>query len=80
VHRDSYLATEKRLTTRGPVAPFTLAPEAVLKRVIRALESRSPQPRYYVTFPTYLFGTLKRVLTTNALDRVLLGVSRGEQK
>ena len=71
VHRDKYLAMETRLKTEGPVVPFTLPPEAVLKKVIHALESRHPRARYYVTFPTYLFGTLKRLLSTRSLDRLL---------
>jgi NAD(P)-dependent dehydrogenase (short-subunit alcohol dehydrogenase family) len=74
VHRERYRRMEQRLTTDGPVAPFTLPPEAVLKKVIRALESRRPRARYYVTFPTYLFAFLKRVLTQRALDRVLARV------
>ena len=80
VHREKYLATERRLTREGPAAPFSLPAEAVLNKVIRALESPRPKPRYYVTFPTYLFGSLKRLLGSRTLDRVLLGVSRGEQK
>jgi NAD(P)-dependent dehydrogenase (short-subunit alcohol dehydrogenase family) len=79
-HRETYLATERRLRREGAAAPFTLPPEAVLGKVIRALESRRPRPRYYVTVPTWLLGSLKRVLSSRALDRVLLGVSRGEQK
>ena len=71
VHRDKYLAMEARLKTEGPVVPFTLPPEAVLKKVIHALESRRPRARYYVTFPTYLFGFLKRVLSTRLLDKML---------
>jgi NAD(P)-dependent dehydrogenase (short-subunit alcohol dehydrogenase family) len=72
VHRERYLAMENRLGKEGDGMPFTLPPEAVLKRVIHALESRRPKPRYYVTFPTYLFGALKRLLSFRALDRVLL--------
>ena len=79
-HREQYLATEKRLLKEGPAAPFTLPPEAVLNKVIKALESSKPRPRYYVTVPTYLFGSLKRVLSSRALDRVLLKVSQGERK
>jgi NAD(P)-dependent dehydrogenase (short-subunit alcohol dehydrogenase family) len=71
VHRDKYLAMEARLKTKGPAVPFTLPPAAVLKKVIHALESRRPRARYYVTFPTYFFGFLKRVLSTRALDRLL---------
>ncbi|MFP3873288.1 MAG: SDR family oxidoreductase [Thiohalophilus sp.] len=72
--RDKYLAMEQRLTQKGPAVPFTLPPEAVLKRVIHALESRRPKPRYYVTFPTYLFGTLKRFLSTRFMDKLLTRV------
>lgn len=79
-HRDTYRAVEERLTRQGPAAPFTLPPEAVLEKVIKALQARAPRPRYYVTFPSYLFGTLKRFLSTRALDRVLLGISRRESR
>jgi NAD(P)-dependent dehydrogenase (short-subunit alcohol dehydrogenase family) len=74
VHRGRYLKMEERLLREGPVAPFTLPPEAVLKKVVHALESRRPRTRYYVTFPTYLFGMLKRLLTQDALDWLLLRV------
>ena len=79
-HKAEYLAIEKRLLKEGPAAPFTLPPEAVLDKVIRALKSGKPRPRYYVTFPTWLFGWLKRVLGSRALDRILLKVSQGERK
>lgn len=71
LHRERYRAAERRLLKEGPVQPFTLPPEAVLKKLIHALESRRPKPRYYVTVPTYLFGGLRRVLSTRGLDRVL---------
>lgn len=71
VHRERYRAMEARLEKQGPAAPFTLGPEAVLKRVIHALESRRPKPRYCVTFPTYLFAVLKRTLPTRVLDSIL---------
>ncbi|MCO6428896.1 SDR family oxidoreductase [Nitrosomonas communis] len=71
LHREKYRAVLNRLNKQGPAVPFTLPPEAVLKRVIHALEARTPQPRYYVTVPTYLFGFLKRILSTRLLDRLL---------
>lgn len=71
VHREKYQGVLTRLNKPGPAVPFTLPPEAVLKRVILALESDKPQPRYYVTFPTYLFGFLKRILSTRVLDAIL---------
>ena len=74
-HRECYARLERRLATEGHAVPFTLPPEAVLKKVIQALESHRPRPRYYVTFPTYLFATLKRLLSASALDRVLSRIS-----
>ena len=71
LHKEQYKAMERRLNKPGPAAPFTLPPEAVLKRVIHALESKKAKARYYVTVPTYLFGYLKRVLTTSMLDKIL---------
>jgi len=71
IHRVHYERVVKRLTTEGAVVPFTLPPEAVLKKVVQALESRRPKPRYYVTFPTYLFAFLKRILPQRTLDRML---------
>ena len=71
LHRAQYEAMEARLLKRGPAAPFTQPPEAVLQRVIHALESPRPQARYPVTFPTYLFAALRRLLPTRALDAIL---------
>jgi len=71
VHREKYRAMEARLVKEGPAVPFTLGPEAVLKAVIHALEAKTPKARYYVTFPTYLFGFLKRILPDRAFDRIL---------
>jgi short-subunit dehydrogenase len=80
VHREIYQKIEQRLQKQGAAAPFTLPPDAVLKKVIHALESNRPKPRYYVTVPTYLFGILRRLLSTRALDKILLRVSRGEHR
>lgn len=78
--RDTYRAMENRLTKPGPAAPFTLGPEAVLDKVIHALESRHPKIRYPVTFPAHLFAALKRMLPGRALDRVMGGVGEGENR
>ncbi|HSG11855.1 MAG TPA: SDR family oxidoreductase [Gammaproteobacteria bacterium] len=69
--RDAYLRMEERLEKEGPAVPFTLGPEAVLKRVIHALESPRPKHRYAVTVPTYAFAYLKRVLPGRWLDHLL---------
>ena len=69
--KEHYEAMEARLTKEGPAVPFTLPPESVLKKVIHALESNKPKAHYYVTFPTYLFGYVKRILPTSLLDKLL---------
>ncbi|OGT90342.1 MAG: short-chain dehydrogenase [Gammaproteobacteria bacterium RIFOXYA12_FULL_61_12] len=70
-HRQQYGAMEARLNKEGTAAPFTLPPEAVLKKLIHALESPRPRARYPVTVPTHLFAVLKRLLPTRALDHLL---------
>ncbi|MEM6760648.1 MAG: SDR family NAD(P)-dependent oxidoreductase [Pseudomonadota bacterium] len=65
---------ETRLRARlyddtGPDS-FELPPEAVVKKLAHALEHPKPRPRYYVTTPTYIMGTLKRLLSTRSLDKI----------
>ncbi|TPW13679.1 MAG: short-chain dehydrogenase/reductase [Halothiobacillaceae bacterium] len=79
-HRDKYLAMERRLTQQNSTAAFTLPPDAVVEKLIHALEHPRPQPRYYVTVPTHLFGFLRRFFSTRMMDTVALRVSRGEHK
>lgn len=55
---------------RGPDR-FELPPAAVTRKLVRALEDRNPAPRYYVTTPTYIMGTLRRLLPTRALDAII---------
>jgi len=76
--KENYEGMEARLTKKGPAVPFTLPAEAVYKKLEHALESQSPRAHYYVTFPTYLFGTLKRILPAKGMDWVLRKVSKEE--
>lgn len=55
----------------GKKDAFELPPSAVTRKLVRALESPRPRPRYYVTTPTYMMGALRRLLPTRALDWVL---------
>jgi len=71
IHREKYIVVRDRLNKPGPTVPFTLPPGAVLEKVVRALESNPPKARYYVTFPTHMFGFLKRILPVSILDRLL---------
>lgn len=76
-HRETYRLMEERLGKQGAAQPFTLPPRAVLRKLVTALESPHPKPRYYVTVPTHLLGALRRLLPTRAMDWVLQRVSRG---
>ena len=57
-----------RLYENGGPDRFELPADAVTKKLVHALESRRPRPRYYVTTPTYLMGILRRILPTSTLD------------
>ncbi|WP_386168528.1 SDR family oxidoreductase [Sulfitobacter pontiacus] len=61
---------DRLYTARGPDR-FELPPQAVVDKLIHALEADRPRPRYYVTTPTRISGILKRILPTRALDWVL---------
>ncbi len=68
-HKLLYEAACERLTKEGPSSRFTLGPEAVVAKLIKALEHEHPAPRYYVTTPTWIVGGLKRLLSTRILDK-----------
>ena len=71
IYKDAYNKMEREV---GKKVPFTLGPEAVLEKVIHALETEKPKARYCVTFPTYLFAFLKRILPGTLLDKILVKV------
>lgn len=68
---DGYKAALVRLKKEGPASRFTLPADAVVKKVIHALESSRPKERYYVTLPTYIFAALRHVLPTFIMDKIL---------
>lgn len=78
-HRESYRRVEARLAAEDASQPFSLSGEAVLDKVVHALESARPKPRYYVTVPTYALGFLRRLLSTRWLDAAMRRVSGGER-
>ena len=61
----------KRLYDSVHKTRFELDPDAVVRKLIHAVENPRPKPRYYVTLPTYFSGLMRRVLSTRALDRIL---------
>ena len=50
---------------------FELAPKAVSRKLVHALESPRPRARYYVTTPTYAVGLMRRILGTRMADALL---------
>ena len=65
----------KRLSNEaGKPDLFELPSSAVTKKLIHAMESRRPRPRYYVTVPTYMMDMLRRALPTRVLDWFLAKV------
>lgn len=57
----------------GGATRFKLGPEAVLAKLVHALESKNPHPRYFVTIPTHLMAFARRVLPTRILDAMTAG-------
>lgn len=71
---DQYPVLMKRLYEDNGPDRFELPAKAVTAKIMLALAVPNPKPRYYVTFPTYLMGTLRRILPTRWLDAVILRV------
>lgn len=72
---DGYAEALTRLKKEGPASRFTLPADAVVKKVVHALEASRSKERYYVTFPTYLFAGLRHVLPTFIMDKILSKLS-----
>ncbi len=64
----------QRLYSSAGPDKFELPASAVTKKLLKAVTATRPKPRYYVTTPTYIMGTLRRILPTRMLDNIL---SRG---
>jgi len=54
---------------------FELPAAAVTAKLVHALESPNPRPRYLVTTPTYFAALAKRLLPTRLSDRIFAGAS-----
>lgn len=57
---------------------FTKSTDAVIAKLIHAIESEHPKVKYPVTFPAHLFTLLKRCLSNKALDWVIGRISKKE--
>ncbi|VEG89600.1 SDR family NAD(P)-dependent oxidoreductase [Legionella spiritensis] len=57
---------------------LTQKPEAVLKKVLHAIEARKPRPGYAVTLSAHLLILARRVLPARWLHRLLARISKNE--
>lgn len=72
--RAQYEATLlRRLYEGGEHDRWQLPPAAVTAKILHALQSTNPRPRYYVTAPTHVAGIARRLLSSRLLDRLLGG-------
>ncbi|MEO0635453.1 MAG: SDR family NAD(P)-dependent oxidoreductase [Pseudomonadota bacterium] len=71
-HEEVYESRLKELNAPSDagIGRFRKEPDAVHKRVVWALTSDKPKPRYFITYPTYLMGALQRLLTSQAFSYV----------
>ncbi|MDX2158066.1 MAG: SDR family NAD(P)-dependent oxidoreductase [Hyphomicrobiaceae bacterium] len=69
-HRETY---ERRLAAMraGKPSPLKLGPQAVVGRLVHALEARHPRARYRIGLMTHGANVLKRLLPDAVLDRLV---------
>jgi short-subunit dehydrogenase len=72
VHSTIYQAIIARLDSPESKAPFVLKAEAITNALLHIIEHKNPKIRYPITTPTKVFGWLKRLLPTKALDYLLI--------
>ncbi len=65
---------QEKLQGGGKKVPFNEEAVSVARVVHQILLSPKPKPRYYITKATWLLGTLKRILSTTMLDKILLKI------
>ena len=70
-HKEKYLIQQQRLEKEQSGSAFVLPADSIIPPLLHALNSSRPKARYRVTFPTYLFAALKRLLPTKYLDMIL---------
>lgn len=66
-HREAYAVQSARLN-KGGSAKFKLQPEAVLEKLVHALESPRPKAHYFVTIPTHIMAAARRLMPQRMLD------------
>ena len=74
-HYQAAYAAQRARLAKGGSSRFKLPPEAVLEKLIHALESDRPRAHYYVTTPTYIMGLARRFLPQGLMDRIVNRIS-----
>ncbi|WP_082597028.1 SDR family oxidoreductase [Pseudovibrio sp. POLY-S9] len=76
--RESY---NRRLSmlAKGGTTKFKLPPDAVVQKLTHAIEAPKAKARYYVTVPTHIMGTLRRILPTSMIDMILRRSAKSEE-
>ena len=64
-YKEAYARQRARLG-RGGSARYKLGPEAVLEKLVHAMESERPRARYHVTTPTRYMAIARRILPQRA--------------
>lgn len=67
-YKEAYADQRERLG-KGGSNRFKLPPEAVLEKLLHAIESPRPKAHYYVTTPTHLMGMARRIMPQGLMDR-----------
>lgn len=72
LHRNEYQKMEQNyFNPSKPEVMLTLGPEAVVKKLIHALENPRPKAHYYIGIYAHTMAILRRILPDFALDWVL---------
>ncbi len=72
-HSKAYETITKRYSAEPSTIDkwISLTPEAVIRKLIHALESKNPKTHYFIGFPAQLFALLQRLLPEKMLDWVM---------
>jgi NAD(P)-dependent dehydrogenase (short-subunit alcohol dehydrogenase family) len=70
-HYKKAYAHQRARLGRGGSARYKLGPEAVLEKLVHAVESDRPKARYFVTRPTTYMAVARRILPQRMLDYLL---------
>lgn len=76
-YKHVYEHMQNALAMTGRI-PMTEEPDAVVEKLIHALESDNPAPRYYVTKLTHIFANAKRLMSHRGFDRFSARISKKE--